>query len=391
MLSATLIAYFDSITKQLQAKCAALQLQLHLLSTSKQKLIDTQIASLVSAERTVVQGVSQTRNMLTTHDNDVRVLMLKTQIVSNLNELSKLESVSLTSIESIPDIHADLVFTADNKLLDIVAQSNGGIVSSSASHSISCYIMDAKEGGNGGGGGGPASGGKGGGGPTVLSDSDLRLTIISCDSKNIRRTVGGDKYLYDCSILSTLLSRPLPDSADLRCSVLFVVMFSVEIKGGDPKSVIPTSTVIDNKDGSYTLIFQPNKNSVGDFNLVISLRGVPIQGSPYSVKVVNSLDYSRCTGIFLRKLGGAGILYNPSGLAIREGHIYVADYSNHRIVVLNSEGKQVRTFGSPGSGNGQLQQPSSVAFGPHGHVFVSEYGGHRVQVFTADGTFVHKW
>ena len=48
----------------------------------------------------------------------------------------------------------------------------------------------------------------------------------------------------------------------------------------------------------------------------------------------------------------------------------------------------VRTFGSQGSGAGQLSYPCGIAVSPDGQVYVSDYSNGRVQVFTADGTYV---
>src|SRR5687768_15530971 len=50
-----------------------------------------------------------------------------------------------------------------------------------------------------------------------------------------------------------------------------------------------------------------------------------------------------------------------------------------------------RTWGKPGSGNGELDTPQGIAIGRHGDVFVSDHGNNRIQCFNANGTFVLKW
>lgn len=45
-----------------------------------------------------------------------------------------------------------------------------------------------------------------------------------------------------------------------------------------------------------------------------------------------------------------------------------------------------RSFGTYGSGSGQLDRPLGIAVGPNGDIFVCERGNHRVQVFDQFGT-----
>ena len=78
-----------------------------------------------------------------------------------------------------------------------------------------------------------------------------------------------------------------------------------------------------------------------------------------------------------------------------EYHLYIADYSNHRIYVLNPvDGSYIRSIGQGrGAGPGQLNCPAfcTALLGPEGGIselYVSEQGNHRVSVFDmATGAF----
>jgi DNA-binding beta-propeller fold protein YncE len=87
------------------------------------------------------------------------------------------------------------------------------------------------------------------------------------------------------------------------------------------------------------------------------------------------------------ELSGTGY---PTGVSIdNRGNIWIADTHQHRILVLDSEGNEVRSFGEYGTGDGQFLYPTDVAFGIDGEIFVSEYGGNdRINVFNQEGTFV---
>jgi DNA-binding beta-propeller fold protein YncE len=97
-------------------------------------------------------------------------------------------------------------------------------------------------------------------------------------------------------------------------------------------------------------------------------------------------------GSFGTRGSGPGQLSDPRMLAIdREGTVWVADELNSRIEVFTAGGRFVRTFGSAGSGNGQFLFPTGVGFDGAGNLYVADTGNSRVQVFAPDGTFLRKW
>jgi uncharacterized protein (TIGR03663 family) len=90
----------------------------------------------------------------------------------------------------------------------------------------------------------------------------------------------------------------------------------------------------------------------------------------------------------------------PYGIATgADGLVYIADTWNHRIVVVNTDGQVVRTFGQFGN-NEDSPDPSlnpGSFYGPRGitvynnEVYVTDTGNERVEVFGLDGTFVRAW
>jgi len=62
-----------------------------------------------------------------------------------------------------------------------------------------------------------------------------------------------------------------------------------------------------------------------------------------------------------------------------DGRIYVTDAGSHRITRMDDiTGKNLVTFGSPGSGVGQFNEPLAIAIGPGGKIFIADYKNHRI-------------
>ena len=63
--------------------------------------------------------------------------------------------------------------------------------------------------------------------------------------------------------------------------------------------------------------------------------------------------------------------------------------TNNRIQVFDSNGNFITKFGTPGTGNGQFNQPVGVAVNPiTGNVYVADAGNDRIQVFDSTGNFI---
>jgi len=80
--------------------------------------------------------------------------------------------------------------------------------------------------------------------------------------------------------------------------------------------------------------------------------------------------------------------YGPRGIAIApNGLLYVTDTGNSRILVFDQTGKFVRTFGSFGTGDGQIDNPVGITARADGTIAVADTNNARILLFSADGQY----
>jgi sugar lactone lactonase YvrE len=91
--------------------------------------------------------------------------------------------------------------------------------------------------------------------------------------------------------------------------------------------------------------------------------------------------------------GPAPGFYGPRRIAIGpDDSIYVVDQGRTRIVKFSSDGQVLTTWGSKGNGDGQFDDPTSVAIDTmNNKVYVADPHNRRIQVFDSDGKFLTKW
>ena len=194
----------------------------------------------------------------------------------------------------------------------------------------------------------------------------------------------------------------------------------IEEKSSEDESKAPLPmiiTVTDRSDGSYevsymlTAVVSSSANTtlpvhlggnpqIGRCTISVLLRGHHICGSPFQVPLLDPSVPPPCTGQFVRSFGttgsGDGQLSNARGLAIDSANqqLFIADYNNNRLCVFRmQDGKFLRKFGRQGNGPGELSYCWSVVLEPRsGQLFVSDCGNHRICVFKAsDGNFIRSF
>lgn len=82
----------------------------------------------------------------------------------------------------------------------------------------------------------------------------------------------------------------------------------------------------------------------------------------------------------------------PTGMTVTsDGNLLIAETHNYRVAEYSPEGREIRAFGSMGTGDGQFVYVSNVAISPAGRIYVSDFGTvDRIQEFDKDGRFVRR-
>lgn len=145
----------------------------------------------------------------------------------------------------------------------------------------------------------------------------------------------------------------------------------------------------------------PFGTAAGEFNLPLAIaagndRIYVAEQQNHRVQIFN------VGGTYLGRIGaadGSGVpgsgnaeFNGPSDISVGpDGRIYIGDFVNARVHVLQPDKQFVRTFGSLGTGDGQLRFPTSVAVDGEGFIHVAESVNHRVSIFDAAGAFVSSY
>ena len=105
-------------------------------------------------------------------------------------------------------------------------------------------------------------------------------------------------------------------------------------------------------------------------------------------KFTSTGELIKCVG---REGGKEGEFDDPRGLTLRDNLVYVCDRDNHRIQVFDLDLNFVRSIGSRGSGRGEFDAPYDVKFDTAGNMYVAEWGNGRVQVMDSSGRFIREF
>ena len=196
-----------------------------------------------------------------------------------------------------------------------------------------------------------------------------------------------------------------------------------------------TGKTHDHGNGTYSVSFTPQ--SVGEYELHLTISNSHVNGSPYKYNITNPrvTAYNTMSALFstykypwdvavtehgnlavaehgyhtvslysgtgqrIHSFGtangygsGDGLFYSPSAVAIRGDLMYVCEKGNHRVQKFSiSKRVYISKFGSNGQGEGQFSSPCGICLDPMGKVFISDYNNHRIQVFGEDDKFAYSF
>jgi len=72
-----------------------------------------------------------------------------------------------------------------------------------------------------------------------------------------------------------------------------------------------------------------------------------------------------------------------------EGHVYIVEFNGSRIIKLNAQGDLIKTWGEQGQGRRQFYYPTRIAVAPDGRIWVTDAYNHRLKVYTPGGQLNH--
>lgn len=157
---------------------------------------------------------------------------------------------------------------------------------------------------------------------------------------------------------------------------------SLECEVLSEKSHVKAMYTYNTSTKQHKISYQPT--SSGEHKLHIKVEGQNIVGSPFHIAVKLPLE----TRFGTPKLCIEDVA-KPWGIAVYQGkELVVVEESNACISVFSLSGKKLQSFGTKGSGEGELDGPTGVAVDDKGNILVADSGNNRIQKFTGDGRFL---
>ena len=130
--------------------------------------------------------------------------------------------------------------------------------------------------------------------------------------------------------------------------------------------------------GRHTISYRPVNR--GRHSLHIRVNGRHIQGSPYPIAVIPSLESLQNPARVVEHLNG------PFSVAMsRNQQMVLAEYSRSHLSVLTPEGTEVISFEVQGK-----KGPCGVTVDYGDNIYIADHGNNRVQKYSSDGKFINQ-
>ena len=102
-------------------------------------------------------------------------------------------------------------------------------------------------------------------------------------------------------------------------------------------------------------------------------------------KFTSSGELMKCVG---QRGSKEGEFNDPRGVTLYKYQLYVCDRNNDRIQVFNLDLDFVHSIASSGKGRCEFNGPLDVQFDSTGNMYIAEYGNKRVQVMDISGCYL---
>lgn len=97
-------------------------------------------------------------------------------------------------------------------------------------------------------------------------------------------------------------------------------------------------------------------------------------------------------GVSLMTIGTIGSFCGSEGIAVDlVGDVYFCDTWNYCVLNYSSDGNFIRSWGSRGSGPGKFEDPREISIDSEGNIYVADRGNDCIQKFTSDLDFITMW
>ena len=149
-----------------------------------------------------------------------------------------------------------------------------------------------------------------------------------------------------------------------------------------------------NKKGEKIRSFGSIGTGKGQFNsprgVAVTGRGTILVADCFNSRIQEFTMEGQCISCVGIQGNGPLMFSYPSGIAVNKitGQVFVADFGNHRIQVLNPDLSFSHSFGNRGSKEGQFNFPYDVSVNDVGTVYVADTDNNRIQFFTPEGMFL---
>ena len=139
--------------------------------------------------------------------------------------------------------------------------------------------------------------------------------------------------------------------------------------------------IVKQQNGQHKISYQPVKR--GKHELHLTINETSVRGSPLPIAITPSAQSLNKPVRVVRGLD------HPRGIAINsKGQTIVVEGDGTCVSVLTPEGEKIQTFGTRGSGNGQLSGAYGVTVDKGNNIYVADYNNNRIQKFNSEGEFV---